>query len=154
MDFMPPLDDEEIKMKIEAVTGKEVKVLECEKKVTGEREEKLLINGFPVALQGDEGSHVKEALMAGLVPPIELLNNILMRAGVCKNPVELETVLSVKSTTRTKELVTIRDSNGTLLDERGKEVEEDDEIQSTHTEVWKRDDKEKQWGGKQEAKED
>jgi len=51
--------------------------------------------------------------------------------------VELETVMNVKSTTKTMEVVSIHDSNGVLLDERAKEIEEDDEIRATSKELWK-----------------
>lgn len=138
MDQMPPLDDTEILEKIQAMfSGKIVKVLECEKKSSSETEERLLINGFPVSLEGEEGAKIKEALKAGLVPPSELLNNVLVRCGVLKNPVELETIMNVKSTTKTMEVVSIHDSNGILLDEKAKEIEEDDEIRSASKEVWK-----------------
>lgn len=138
MEQMPPLDDNEIREKIQAVfSGKVVKVLECEKKSSSETEERLLINGFPVALVGEEGARIKEALKAGLVPPCELLNSILIRCGILKNPVELETIMNVKSTTKTMEVVSIHDSNGILLDEKAKEIEEDDEIRSTSKEVWR-----------------
>lgn len=138
MDQVPPLDDSEIQEKIEEVfTGKLVKVLECEKKSSSETEERLLINGFPVQLEGEEGARIREALKAGLVPPCELLNSILIRCGILKNPVELETVMNVKSTTKTMEVVSIHDSNGVLLNERAKEIEEDDEIRSTSKELWK-----------------
>jgi len=66
MEQMPPLDDSEIQEKIESVfSGKVVKVLECEKKSSSETEERLLINGFPVVLEGEEGLRIKEALKAG-----------------------------------------------------------------------------------------
>lgn len=138
MEQIPPLDDSEIHEKIQSVfSGKVVKVLECEKKSSSEIEERLLINGFPVPLEGEEGARIRDALKAGLVPPCELLNNLLIRCGILKNPVELETVMNVKSTTKTMEVVTIHDSNGVLLDERAKEIEEDDEIRSTSKELWK-----------------
>ncbi|CAL8114324.1 unnamed protein product [Orchesella dallaii] len=138
MEQMPTLEDSEIQEKIESVfSGKVVKVLECEKKSSTETEERLLINGFPVTLEGEEGLRIKEALKAGLVPPCELLNSILIRCGILKNPVELETVMNVKSTTKTMEVVSIHDSNGVLLDERAKEIEEDDEIRATSKELWK-----------------
>jgi len=140
MDWMPSLGEDEIRRKIESVIKKEVKIVTCEEKSGSEVEEKLLINGFPVGLEGNEGYRIKTALLAGIMPPCALLNNILFRAGILKHPVQLETIMSVKSTTRTKELVAIRDHNGILLNERTKETEEHDQLQSSNTELWKTQD--------------
>lgn len=137
VDRMETLADSEIQEKVEEITGKEVKVIECEKSASSQTEEKLLINGFLVPLEGEEGARIKEALLAGLVPPSDLLNNILMRAGILKNPVELETVTNVKCTTKTTEKVTLRDKDGVLVDERIKEIEADDQSSTNRTELWR-----------------
>ena len=139
MEQMEPMDDLEIQEKVESLVGKGSRVVDCEKSTTFQTQEVLLVNGFPVPLNGEEGARIKKALLTGQVPPCELLNEILMRAGILKNPVELETTMNVKSTTRTTELLTLRDKNGVLVDERVKEVEEDNEFKSASKEVWKKE---------------
>lgn len=141
MEGMQTIDDNEIQEKVESLAGKGVKVIDCEKSSSFQAEEVLLVNGYPVPLQGEEGRRIKTALITGQIPPCELLNEILLRAGILKNPVELETTLNVKSTTKTTELVTLRDKDGVLVDERMKEVEEDNEFNSSSKEVWKKEDK-------------
>jgi len=137
MEPLEAIDDLEIQRKVESLAGKGTRVVDCEKSTNFQTEEILLVNGYPVTLNGEEGVRIKKALIAGRVPPSELLNEILMRAGILKAPIELETTVNTKSTTRTTEVLTLRDKHGTLVDERMKEVEEDNEFQSKSTEVWK-----------------
>lgn len=139
MEPLQAIDDLEIQEKVESLAGKGTRVIDCEKSTKFQTEEILLVNGFPVPLNGEEGIRIKEALLAGSVPPCDLLNEILMRAGILKNPVELETTMNVKTTTKTTEVLTLRDKNGLIVDERLKEVEEDNEYKSTSKEVWKKD---------------
>jgi len=139
MEPLQAMNDLEIQEKVESLAGKGTRVVDCEKSTSFQTEEVLLVNGFPVPLAGEEGRRIKEALLSGQVPPGDLLNEILIRAGILKNPVELEATVNVKSTTKTTEVMTLRDKNGLLLDERMKEVEEDNEFSSTSKEVWKKD---------------
>jgi hypothetical protein len=142
MEPLQAMNDLEIQEKVESLAGKGTRVLDCEKSTSFQTEEVLLVNGFPVPLAGEEGARIKAALLSGQVPPGDLLNEILIRAGILKNPVELEATVNVKTTTKTTEVMTLRDKNGLLLDERMKEVEEDNEFSSTSKEVWKKDGKE------------
>lgn len=139
MEPLSALDDVEIQEKVESLVGKGTRVVDCEKSTSFQTEEVLLVNGFPVPLVGEQGARIKAALLSGQVPPGDLLNEILMKAGILKNPVELEATCNVKTTTKTTEVMTLRDGSGTLLDERMKEVEEDNEFQSTSKEVWRKD---------------
>lgn len=139
MEPLPALDDLEIQEKVESLVGKGTRVLDCEKNQSFQTEEVLLVNGFPVPLVGEQGQIIKAALLSGQVPPGDLLNEILIKAGILKNPVELEATCNVKTTTKTTEVMTLRDKNGILLDERMKEVEEDNQYQSTSKEVWRKD---------------
>lgn len=139
MDSIKPVDDVEIQQKVESLVGKGTWVVDCEKSTRFETQEILLVNGFPVPLSGEEGLRIKKALMTGQVPPCELLSEILIRAGILKTPVELETTMNVKSTTKTTELLTLKDKNGMVVDERVKEVEEDNEYKSSSKEVWRRE---------------
>lgn len=139
---VPEMDDFEIQRRVESIAGKNARVVDCEKKSSFMSEETLLINGVPVKLEGPTGDKIKEALKSGQPPPVELLSEILVQAGIEKNPVQLETTMSVKSTTKTSELSTLRDRHGQLMDEKLKEFEEDDEIQTASVEIWEKDSEE------------
>jgi hypothetical protein len=98
-------------------------------------EEVLLINGVPVTLEGSDGNALKKALIAGEIPSCELLNQILFRAGILRQPVELETSLSVKTSTVTTEDIQVA-RNGVILDERSCETKENNYYSSTCNEIW------------------
>lgn len=129
------MEDAEIQETVEAILGKGVKVVDCEKTSSIKEEEVLLINGIPVALEGRDGMIIKQALLAGQVPPCDLLNAILIKAGILRAPVKLETTLSVKSTMITKEEVTVA-KGGKVVDERHRETKEDNFYTSATSEIW------------------
>lgn len=127
--------DDEIQETVESILGKGVKVVDCEKKSSVREEEVLLINGCPIPLEGEDGAAIKDALIHGNVPNCDLLNQILIRAGILKTPVRLETSLSVKSSVVTREEVTVA-KGGHIVDERTKEIKEDNYYTSNTSEVW------------------
>ncbi|XP_065216721.1 ras-GEF domain-containing family member 1B-like [Planococcus citri] len=127
--------DDEIQETVEAILGKDVKVIDCEKKSTIKEEEVLLINGCPVTLDGEDGAAVKEALLRGNIPNCHSLNQILVRVGILKAPVKLETNLSVKSNVVTREEVTVA-KGGQVVDERSRETKEDNFYTSNTSEIW------------------
>lgn len=127
--------DDEIQETVESILGKGAVVVDCEKKSTVKEEEVLLINGCPVSLDGDDGAAIKRALLRGDVPDCNLLNQILVRAGILRAPVHLETNLSVKSTVVTREEVTVARA-GRVVDERSRETKEDNYYTSATSEVW------------------
>lgn len=129
------MDDPEVQETVESILGKGVKVIDCEKKSTIREEEILLINGIPVTLEGRDGRAIKQALLTGQVPPCDLLNTLLIRTGILKAPVKLETSLSVKTSTVTKEEVTVA-RDGKIVDERSREVKENNLYTSTSSEIW------------------
>lgn len=129
------MDDPEVQETVESILGKGVKVIDCEKKSTIQEEEVLLINGLPVTLEGRDGRAIKQALLTGQVPPCDLLNTLLIRTGILKAPVKLETQLSVKTSTVTKEEVTVA-RDGKIVDERSREVKENNFYTSTSSEIW------------------
>lgn len=129
------MDDPEIQETVESILGKEVKIVDCEKKSTIKEEEVLLINGLPVTLEGRDGRAIKQALLTGQVPPCDLLNTLLIRTGILKAPVKLETSLSVKTSTVTKEEVTVA-RDGKIVDERSRETKENNFYTSSTSEVW------------------
>lgn len=127
--------DEEILKTVESVLGKDVEIVDCEKTSTIREEEIILINGEPVHLEGNECIAIKDALITGKIPPCDLLNQILLRAGILKQSVLLETSLSVKSSTVTTEEITIA-KNGKILDEKCQETKENNYYISSCSEIW------------------
>ncbi|CRL03296.1 CLUMA_CG016280, isoform A [Clunio marinus] len=127
--------DEEILKTVEAVLGKDVEIVDCQKTKSVQEEEVLLINGQPVKLEGKDAAAIKKALMTGQIPPCDLLNQILFRAGILRQPVRLETSLSVKSSLTTTEEIRVA-RNGCILDERSLETKEDNFYTSSCSEVW------------------
>lgn len=129
------MDDPEIQETVESILGKGVKVVDCEKTSAIKEEEVLFINGMPVALEGKDGLAIKQALITGQVPPCDLLNTLLIKTGILKAPVKLDTSLSVKSTTVTKEEVTVS-REGKIVDERSRETKEHNVYTSAYTEIY------------------
>ncbi|XP_055588829.1 ras-GEF domain-containing family member 1B-A-like isoform X2 [Uranotaenia lowii] len=127
--------DDEILKTVESMLGTNIQVVDCEKTQTIQEEEVLLINGVPVTLEGSDGNAIKKALIAGEIPSCEMLNQLLFRAGVLRQPVQLETSLSVKTSTVTTEDITIA-RNGRILDERSCETKENNYYTSTSSEIW------------------
>lgn len=127
--------DEEIQETVESILGKGVKVVDCEKKSCVKEEEVLLVNGCPIKLEGEDGAAIREALLHGTVPHCDLLNQILVRAGILRAPVRLETSLSVKSSIVTREEVTVA-RGGQVVDERSRETKENNFYTSTTSEIW------------------
>uniref|UniRef100_A0A1B6LRM7 Ras-GEF domain-containing protein n=1 Tax=Graphocephala atropunctata TaxID=36148 RepID=A0A1B6LRM7_9HEMI len=129
------MDDTDIQETVESILGKGVKVVDCEKKSCVKEEEVLLVNGCPIKLEGEDGAAIREALLHGTVPHCDLLNQILVRAGILRAPVRLETSLSVKSSVVTREEVSVS-RGGQVVDERSRETKEDNFYTSTTSEVW------------------
>lgn len=78
------MDDHEIQSTVESILGPGVKVVDCEKKSCVREEEVLLINGVPIPLEGPDGVAIREAMITGQVPPCDLLNQILVKAGILR----------------------------------------------------------------------
>lgn len=129
------MDDPEIQETVESILGKGIKVVDCEKKSSIKEEEVFFINGIPVTLEGRDGLAIKQALITGQVPPCDLLNALLIKTGILKAPVKLDTSLSVTSTTVTKEEVTVSRA-GKIVDERSRETKEQNFFSSAITEVY------------------
>ncbi|EFN89327.1 hypothetical protein EAI_07647 [Harpegnathos saltator] len=129
------MDDHEIQSTVESILGPGAKVVDCEKKSCVRKEEVLLINGVPIPLEEPDGVAMREAMITGQVPPCDLLNQILVKAGILRAPVRLETSLSVKSSVVTKEDVTVA-RGGKVVDERSRETKENNYYASSTSEIW------------------
>lgn len=127
--------DDDILKTVESMLGPNVRIVDCEKVSTVREEEVLLINGVPIQLDGEDGAAIRSALLTGTVPPCDLLNQLLFRAGIVRHPVRLDTSLSVTSTLVTREEVTVA-RDGRILDERSTETKEDNCYSSSCSEVW------------------
>ncbi|XP_055684324.1 ras-GEF domain-containing family member 1B-like [Lutzomyia longipalpis] len=129
------MDEQDLLKTVESVLGKNCVIVDCETTSTVREEEVLTINGVPVRLDGNEQDAIKTALSSGQVPPCELLNQILYQAGILRQPVRLETSLSIKSSiVHTEEVSVARD--GRILDERVREKKENNCYTSSCTEIW------------------
>lgn len=78
------MDDHEIQSTVESILGPGAKVVDCEKKSCVRKEEVLLINGVPIPLEEPDGVAMREAMITGQVPPCDLLNQILVKAGILR----------------------------------------------------------------------
>ncbi|XP_065568388.1 ras-GEF domain-containing family member 1B-like isoform X2 [Artemia franciscana] len=133
---MAALDDLQIRETVESLLGKGTQVLDVQKTTSVKEEEVVLVNGTPVVLSGPEGETIKNCLMNGSVPPPELLQQLLRRAGLLVTPVRVDSSLTVKTTTINKDTVTVK-RNGVVVDERCKEVKEEDVLTSSASDLWR-----------------
>ena len=133
---MATMDDVELRETVESILGKGIRMLDVEKKTTYKSEEVLLINGVAVPLVGADGDVIRQALLSGQVPPSDVLNSLLISAGIWRHPVRLQTELTVKQTTLNRDAITVS-RNGHVVDERLKETKEEDLLHKTSTEVWR-----------------
>lgn len=133
---MASMDDVELQEKVESILGQGIRMLDVEKKTTYKSEEVLLINGVAVPLVGADGDIIRQALLSGQVPPSDVLNSLLISAGIWRHPVRLQTELTVKQTTLNRDAITVS-RNGRVVDERLKETKEEDLLRKTSTEVWR-----------------
>lgn len=127
--------DEEILKSVQAVLGKDIEIVDCQQTKTVQEEEILFINGKRVKLEGSDVATIKKAMLTGEIPPGDLLNQLLIQAGILRKPVQLETSLSVKSTLTTTEEVRVA-RNGKLLNEHLCQTKEDNYYSSVCNEVW------------------
>jgi hypothetical protein len=130
------MDDVELRETVESILGQGIRMLDVEKKTTFKSEEVLLINGVAVPLVGADGDIIRQALLSGQVPPSDVLNSLLISAGIWRHPVRLQTELTVKQTTLNRDAITVS-RNGRVVDERLKETKEEDLLRKTSTEVWR-----------------
>ena len=133
---MASMDDVELRETVESILGQGIRMLDVEKKTTYKSEEVLLINGVAVPLVGADGDVIRQALLSGQVPPSDVLNSLLISAGIWRHPVRLQTELTVKQTTLNRDAITVS-RNGKVVDERLKETKEEDLLHKTSTEVWR-----------------
>jgi len=110
-------------------------VLSVEKNVCVREEEVLLVNGTPITLEGEEGQAIKDCLLRGSIPNQDLINHLLMKAGLLMKPVKVSTELNVKNSTTKSENVFLH-KNGEILDQNCKEKTEVKEYCSKVEENW------------------
>ena len=119
--------NEEILNTVHSMFGKNVNIVDCQTNSSIVQEEVLLINGVEIKINGDmtnEADAIKNALLDGQIPSVELLNQLLYQAGLAQQPIELETALSVQSSLKTTEDVRVS-KKGEILNEKTTETKED-----------------------------
>lgn len=126
--------DEEIKKTIEAVLGRDIEIVDNQQTRSVQEEEVLFINGLPVQLEGSDAISIRDALKTGHIPN-DLINQMLLKAGVICQTVRLETSLSVKSSLITTKEIRIA-KNGLVQEDRSMETKEDNLYESSCSEVW------------------
>lgn len=124
--------DENILKTVHSILGEKAIIVDCEKSSSIVEEEVLFINGVKVTLDNSEISdQIKTALISGIVPSDDLLNQFFIKAGIICKPVELETSLSVKSSiVQTEDITVARD--GKIIDERFIETTEENQYTSVN----------------------
>jgi len=115
--------------------GPDQKLVSLEKNVVVREEEVLLVNGTPITLQGEEGAAIKECLLKGAIPNQDLINHLLIKAGLLLKPVKVSTELTVTNTTTHSENVYLH-KNGEILDEKCREKRETNVYSSVSEEDW------------------
>ena len=71
---------------VEDFLGPDRKIIGVDKKVTVRETEVIMVNGTPIALEGEEGEAIKECLLRGSMPAQDLLNHLLLKAGLLVAP--------------------------------------------------------------------
>jgi len=134
-----PVSQEEQAAAVAAVRdllGPDHRVVSVEKSVCVREEEVLLVNGTPITLEGEEGEAIKDCLLRGAIPNQDLINHLLIKAGLLMKPMKVSTELSVKSSTTKSENVFLH-KNGEILDEQCRERREVQEYSSQVEEDWR-----------------
>jgi len=120
---------------VHQMLGPNQQVISVEKNVSVREEEVLLVNGTPITLEGEEGRAIKDCLLRGAIPNQDLINHLLVKAGLLARPVKIQTELNVKNSTTRSENVFLH-KNGEILDSNCKERKEYSEYSSQVEEDW------------------
>jgi len=120
---------------VKEMLGPDQRVVSVEKTVVVREEEVLLVNGTPITLVGEEGMQIKDCLLKGTIPNQDLINHLLMKAGLLRQPVKVKTELNVKTSNTQAENVFLH-KNGKILDENCVERTEVNEYNSQTEEEW------------------
>ena len=67
---------------VHEMLGPDRKIIGVDKKVTVRETEVIMVNGTPIALEGEEGEAIKECLLRGSMPEQDLLKHLLLKAGL------------------------------------------------------------------------
>jgi hypothetical protein len=133
-----PVTAEERAAAVQAVKemlGPGQEIVSVEKNVCVREEEVLLVNGTPITLEGEEGRAIKDCLLKGSIPNQDLINHLLLKAGLLRQPVKVQTSLNVKSSNTQAENIFLH-KNGTILDENCSQRTEVKEYTSKADETW------------------
>jgi len=134
---LPVTEDEEAAAiaAVKEMLGPDQEVVSVEKNVSIREEEVLLVNGTPITLEGEEGLAIKDCLLKGTIPNQDLINHLLLKAGLLRQPIKVKTELNVKTSNMQAENVFLH-KNGEILDENCSERTEVNEYSSETVENW------------------
>ena len=71
-----------VEQAVHDLLGPDQKIVGVEKKVIVKEEEVIMVNGTPIALEGQEGQDIKECLLRGAIPNQDLLNHLLFKVSL------------------------------------------------------------------------
>lgn len=84
---------------LRSLLGPGHEVVSVRKEVKVKTSEVLLVNGTPISLEDDEeGDEIKACLLSGRMPNQDLINHLLMRAGLILSPKRQVVTSEVKVT--------------------------------------------------------
>lgn len=128
------MDSKNVQDTIENMLGKNMNIIDCETTTVVSQEELLFINGTPVKLNESDNETLNNVLVTGELPGCNVLNDILIRAGLLQRNFNIETSLTVKSTVVLKEDIQITD-NG-YVHNTSNQSQENNFYSSYCSEVW------------------
>lgn len=68
-----------VEQAVHDLLGPDQKIVGVEKKVVVKEEEVIMVNGTPIALEGEEGQAIRDCLLRGVIPNQDLLNHLLFK---------------------------------------------------------------------------
>ena len=71
---------------VQEFLGPDRKIVGVDKKVTVRETEVIMVNGTPIALEGEEGEAIRDCLLRGSMPEQDLLKHLLLKAGLIVPP--------------------------------------------------------------------
>lgn len=91
---------------VHELLGPDQEVVDVQKTVTVREEEVIMVNGTPIALEGQEGEAIRSCLLRGTMPTQDLLNHLLAKAGLIMAPTAdrpMRTEMEVTDATTSRE---------------------------------------------------
>ena len=78
-DVLSSKEVSKVEQAVHDMLGPDQEIVGVEKKVLVKEEEVIMVNGTPIALEGEEGEAIKQCLLKGAIPNQDLLNHLLFK---------------------------------------------------------------------------